>query len=112
MPLVRSPSRMLLPAICAVATAIASPACRDKPQELPEPAPTAQAMPAVAPLIYEVPGTWTKMGESTVNARRAGFKVPKAGADSEEAEVSVLFYGTGSQGDADKVFKDWFGDWD
>lgn len=85
-----------------------APACRDKPQELSTPVATGAAAPAVAPLVYEVPGTWTKLGESQTSSKRAGYKIPKAGADAEEAELTVLFFGTGSQGDPDKHFKEWF----
>jgi len=88
--------------------ALAAAACRDKPQEISTPAMSAAPSPAVAPLVYEVPGTWTKMGDSQSSAKRALFKVPKAGADTEDAELTTYFFGTGSQGDPDKIFKEWF----
>jgi hypothetical protein len=99
-------SRWLVPLVSALAAAV--PACRDKPQEIETPALTAAQAPAVAPLIYELPGTWTKLGETQVGSKRAGYKVPKAGADTEDAELTVFFFGTGSQGDQEKNFKEWF----
>lgn len=100
----RSRSLVLL----GFAVAAVVPGCRDKPQEISTPALTAAQTPAVAPLLYELPGTWTKLGETQVGNKRAGYKVPKAGADSEDAELVVFFFGTGSQGDQDKNFKEWF----
>jgi hypothetical protein len=98
-------TRPLVPLACLLVAAL--PACRDKPQELSTPVAASASVPAVAPLVYEVPGTWTKLGESAVSSKRAGYKVPKAGADAEDAELTVLFFGTGSQGDPDKHFKEW-----
>lgn len=109
MPPVGPRSRPLVPLIFALFAAL--PACRDKPQEIATPVASAQA-PAVAPLVYEVPGTWTKLGESQVGAKRAGYKVPRAGEDKEDAELTVFFFGTGSQGDADRSFGEWFGQFD
>lgn len=105
MPFVGPRFRPLVPLFCSVL--LGAPACRDKPQELSTPVATSAPAPAVAPLTYEVPGTWTKLGESQTGAKRAGYKVPKTGADSEDAELTVLFFGTGSQGDPDKSFKEW-----
>lgn len=109
----RPNGRTLLPAaILALASAPFVSACGDPPQELSSPVVTAAPAPVVAPLVYEVPGTWTKLGESQVNNKRAGFKIPKAGADSEEAELTVFFFGTGSLGDPDKLFKEWLDQFD
>jgi hypothetical protein len=98
-------SRPLVPLACALA--LFTPGCRDKPQELSTPVATAAPAPAVAPLVYEVPGTWTKLGEAQTGSKRAGYKIPRAGADSEDAELTVFFFGTGSQGDPEKNFKEW-----
>ena len=112
MPLVRPCLRPLARGSCALALVVALAACRDKPQEISTPTMSAAAAPAVAPLVYDVPGTWTKMSDSQVSAKRALFKVPKAGADTEDAELTVYFFGTGSQGDPDKIFKEWFDQFD
>ncbi|MBK8251168.1 MAG: hypothetical protein IPK82_00675 [Polyangiaceae bacterium] len=86
--------------------------CREKPQEVATPAATAQSAPVVPPVEVEFPGTWIKLGQSQVDNKRAGYKVPKAGADTEDAELIVLFFGTGSQGDPDKNFNDWLSQFD
>jgi hypothetical protein len=96
--------------LCALAAS--APACKDKPQELSTPVSSAPTAPAVAPLVYEVPGTWTKMGESQVGSARAGYKIPKAGADAEDGDLLIMFFGTGSQGDAEKNFKEWLDQFD
>lgn len=102
----------VLTAILPLAAALGITACGDPPQEISSPVMTAAPTPAVAPLVYEVPGTWTKLGESQVKNKRAGFKIPKAGADTEEAELTVFFFGTGSLGDPDKAFKEWLDQFD
>lgn len=68
--------------------------------------------PAVVPLTWEVPGSWTVLNGPTSGARKAGYNIPKAGDDKEDAEVSVLFYGTGALGDVEKNFSEWFTDFD
>lgn len=108
----RSNRRFLAPAAIFTLSAPFVSACGDPPQELSSPVMTAAPTPAVAPLVYDPPGTWTKLGESQVNSKRAGFKIPKAGADSEEAELTVFFFGTGSLGDADKQLGEWQGQFD
>lgn len=108
----RSSHRPLAPAAVALAAMFGTAACSDAPQELTSPVMSAAPAPAVAPLVYEVPGTWTKLGETSLGNKRAGYKVPKAGSDTEDAELTVFFYGTGSQGDPDKSFKEWFDQFD
>lgn len=115
MDLPRPSSRLVTPALLALVALLAVtavPGCKDKPQELSTPVTTAASTPAIAPLTYEIPGAWTKLGESTTGSKRAGFKIPKAGADAEDAELTVFFFGTGSQGDVDKNFKEWFDQFD
>lgn len=97
--------RPLVPVACALFAAL--PGCRDKPQEISTPAAQTAASPAVAPLAYEVPGTWTKISESSTSTKRAAYRVPKAGSDAEDAELTVYFFGTGSLGDQEKNFKEW-----
>jgi hypothetical protein len=45
-------------------------------------------------------------------ARKGGFTLPKTGDAKEDAEVSVLFYGTGALGDVEKNFGEWFKEFD
>lgn len=96
----------------ALVAALWLPACKEKPQEISTPISTAAGTPAVAPLVYELPGTWTKLGETQIGSKRAGYKVPKAGADAEDGEVTVFFFGTGSQGDPERLYKEWFEQFD
>jgi hypothetical protein len=97
----------------AIATILASlSACSRTPAE-PEPAPAAgTSAPAVTPLQWDVPGSWTVLDAPRGSRKKAVYKVPKAANDKEDVEVHVLFYGTGSQGDADKIFKEWFAQFD
>lgn len=97
---VRSPSSILA-AILFSAPA----ACSKAPAELDvRPSSTAQA-PSVAPLLWDAPGSWTKLGGS--GPTRATYRIGKVGDDKEEAEMTVLFFGTGSKGDPAPVFKEW-----
>lgn len=98
--------------VFGLALALGLTACKDKPQELSTPISTAASTPAVPPLTYEVPGTWTKLGETQTGSKRAGYKVPKAGADTEDAELTVFFFGTGSLGDPERVYQEWFDQFD
>lgn len=109
----RHPLRFLAGAVLAIGAATSAVACSDAPQEITTtPVMTGGQAPAVPPLVYELPGTWTKLGEANVGSKKAGFKVPKTGADTEDAEIVVFFFGTGSQGDPDRVFKEWFDQFD
>lgn len=100
-------------AVVLVATCLA--ACEKAPAE-PERAASGSSSsspgPAVTPLVWEVPGSWTVLSGPTSGARKAGYNIPKAGNDKEDAEVSVLFYGTGALGDAEKNFAEWFSEFD
>ena len=64
------------------------------------------------PLVYTPPATWTKTDGDDKSARRASYRVPKTGNDTEDAELLVLFYGTGSNGDRDKSWDEWFKQFD
>ena len=91
---------------------LAAAGCSKAPAE-PEPtAQTASAAPAVTPLTWDVPGTWTALPASRSGPKKAVYKVEKAGNDKEDAELDVLFFGTGAEGDPDKIFKEMFGTFD
>lgn len=100
-----TPKIAVIVALCGLA------ACSDPP---PEPAPAAprSAEPAVAPLEWTVPAAWSLSESSPTGARRAGYKVPKLGDDKEDAELLVLFFGTGANGDRDKQWDEWFAQFD
>lgn len=70
------------------------------------------AVSEVVTLKYAPPPSWTKTESSETGARRAGFKVPHVGDDKEDAEALVLFFGTGSGGERDKIWDEWFGQFD
>ena len=98
----------------AAFAAVFAPACNSSPAE-PESsaAPAESSAPAVAPLAWEAPGTWTLVTEGQRSGpKKAVYKLPKAGNDKEEAELTVFFFGTGSEGDVSKRFSEWFGEFD
>lgn len=79
----------------------------------------------VAPLVYEVPPTWTKVDKQDVviedtKKRKAVaaspvkgiYKLPKVGEDKEEAELQVMFPGLGKPGDPEPIVKDWLDSFD
>lgn len=68
--------------------------------------------PAVKPLGFTAPDTWTRTESSDTGAKRAAYRVPRVGTDTEDAELLVLFYGTGSHGDRDKAWDSWLGQFD
>ena len=70
------------------------------------------AVSGVTTLKFSPPPSWTKSESSETGARRAGFKVPHVGDDKEDGEALVLFFGTGSTGDRDKTWDEWFGQYD
>jgi len=90
----------------------ALPACSRAPAEPEQAQPAPTSEPAVAPLIWNVPGSWTTLDLPRAAARKATYKVPRAANDKEDVEVHVLFYGTGSQGDVEKRFGEWFAQFD
>jgi hypothetical protein len=108
--MLRPTPRCALAAAALIVTAI--PACSRAPAE-PEPAQAAPtSAPAVAPLQWDVPGSWTALEAPRSGPRKAAYKVPRAANDKEDVEVHVLFFGTGSQGDVEKNFKSWFEQFD
>lgn len=98
--------------VIGVGLSLGAGGCSDKPKELDSPAGPATNVGAIAPLAFEVPGAWTKMGEAQSGSVRAKYTVPKTGVDTADAEVWVYFFGTGSLGDPEKNFKEWFDQFD
>jgi hypothetical protein len=95
-----------------VGCALAAAGCNKQPPE-PEPAATSSAAPsaAVAPLTWDVPPSWNALPTPKA-PKKATYKVPPSGGDKEEAEVNVVFFGTGAEGDPDKRFKEMFAQFD
>jgi hypothetical protein len=99
----------------AALAAILLAACSHAPSEPEGPNGAPSSTPAVAPLLWDTPPSWTTV--NTPNAPRAGAKkasysVGKVGTDKEDGEVLVTFLGTGSQGDPAGSYKEWFGQFD
>ncbi len=87
--------------------------CSKAPAEPDPPPPAASAAPAVAPLTWQAPGTWTTMDvPHSPGPKKASYRIPKQGDDKEEAEVNVFFFGTGAGGDPAKNFGEWFSQFD
>jgi hypothetical protein len=87
--------------------------CSKQPAEIePPPASSGAPAPAVAPLVWDAPTSWTVVDVPKTGPRKASYKVDKVGADKEDATVDVMFFGTGAKGDVQKNFKDWFGQFD
>src|SRR5262249_31955441 len=82
--------------------------CNRVPAEPDPPPPPASSAPAVAPLHWDAPGNWTTVEPPRSGPKKAVYKIPKTGDDKEEAEAHVLFFGTGAEGDSEKIFKEMF----
>ncbi|WP_437594611.1 hypothetical protein [Sorangium sp. So ce1000] len=86
-------------------------ACSRTPAE-PEPPPAVSSAPAVAPLAWDVPGSWAALDVPRAGPSKAVYKVPRAANDKEDAEVQVLSFGLGNKGDVDARFREWFAQFD
>lgn len=87
-------------------------ACRKTPAE-PEGNEKSSGEPIIKPLQWQAPGTWTVVLEGTRSGVQKGaYKVPTVGADKEEPQLQILFYGTGSEGDSEKRLSEFLGDFD
>jgi hypothetical protein len=105
-----SRSRALLgTSVGLLALALAT-GCSKTPAE-PEPSAAASASETtVAPLAFEVPGVWTELPAPRGGGpKKAVYKVPKTGDDKEDAELDVVFFGTGAEGDETRRFGEMFG---
>jgi hypothetical protein len=111
-PAVTSPSAALFARGASLLLALALAACSRAPAEPDPPPPAASSAPAVAPLRWDVPGSWTTLEVPRSGPQKAAYKAPRAANDKEDAEVQVLFHGTGSQGDVEKRFGEWFKQFD
>jgi hypothetical protein len=108
---VTSPSTCSHVARFALPVALA--ACSKQPAEIaPEAKASSEAVPAIAPLLWDAPSLFTRVDPPKNGPRKAAYKVDKAGADKEETTVDVLFFGTGAKGDVEANFKEWFAQFD
>jgi hypothetical protein len=107
--ILRSSTRRAAFLACALCAPLV--ACDKAPSE-PEARARASAEPLVAPLAWTTPAGFVELTRSQVGATRASYRVPRVGDDTEDAELLVLFYGTGSNGDRDKVWSEWFSQFD
>ncbi len=95
--------------------ALATPACNHAASEPEGSPPPASSTPALAPVVWDTPGSWTTINAPSATRsgpKKASYNVPKAGNDKEEAEVLVTFNGTGDKGDPAKTYKEWFDQFD
>ncbi|WP_437805069.1 hypothetical protein [Sorangium sp. So ce1078] len=95
----------------AAMLALAVSACSRTAAE-PEPAPAVSGAPAVAPLAWDVPGSWAALEAPRAGPRKALYRVPRAANDKDDVEVQVLSYGLGSKGDVEANFREWFAQFD
>ena len=65
----------------------------------------------VTPLGWDVPAAWTVLPVAT-GSTKASYRTEPVGNDKESADVTVLFFGTGSRSESEPVFKEWFNDFD
>ncbi|MEJ7731360.1 MAG: hypothetical protein WKG00_19360 [Polyangiaceae bacterium] len=102
-----SSARRVAPALLGLLLA----ACSKSPSEPEPPAAASAHEPAFAPLVWDAPPTWTLLPGAKA-PKKATYKVPATGGDKEDAEVNVVFFGTGAEGDPERRFKEMFGQFD
>lgn len=106
------PSTSIMVSRYATLLVLSLAACSKSPAE-PDPPPSAgPATTTIAPLTWTAPAAWTVQDPPKSGPKKAAYKVTKAGDDKEEADIEVLFYGTGAAGDPEKRFKEWFEQFD
>ncbi|MFO0755382.1 MAG: hypothetical protein U0359_02760 [Byssovorax sp.] len=106
-----TPSRSIAALACLAALTPLTSACSKTPSE-PEPSAAVSAAPALAPLVWDAPGTWTVLTVPKNVPKKASYQIEKAGNDKEGGEAHVFFLGTGEKGNVEKGFKEWFDQFD
>jgi len=82
----------------------------DEPEGVTRSAASAKA--PYEPLRWTPPGMWTVKESSTSGQRRAVYRVTPVGDDKDEAEIMVMHFGTGSQGDVEANYAQWYKQFD
>jgi hypothetical protein len=100
------------PLLLAAASFLALAACNRAPAEPDGQTASSTPSPAVSPLLWDAPSTWSHADVPGGSPRKAAYRVPPAGNDTAEGEAEVQFFGTGAAGDPAAVFKEWFDQFD
>jgi len=66
---------------------------------------------AYEPLSWAPSAVWT-VKESGSGERKAVYRVAPVGDDKDEAEIMVMHFGTGSQGDVEASYAQWYAQFD
>lgn len=61
-----------------------------------------------AGLRYTVPAAWTRVPAPS-DMRAAQYRIPKTGADAEDGELVLFFFGKGQGGGAEQNLDRWYG---
>lgn len=79
--------------VTVVNTLAVATGCSRAPAELDPPPSTTNVSttPAVAPLQWTVPGSWTTLDVPRSGNQKAAYRIPQVGNDKEEATVEVFF---------------------
>lgn len=98
----------------SVCAALALLSCSDQPSE---PTPPARGSAESTPedthkIAWDVPPSWTLTESAEKGPRRAGYAVPRVGNDTEDAELLVLFFGTGKGSERDDQWTSWLEQFD
>lgn len=96
-------TRLALPCLLALC-ALACSKAPAEPTGTQRPSPTV----SVAPLEYQVPGSWTLRERPRTGPRKAVYAIPRTGSDKEDAELTVAYFGTGSEGDPERRFREMY----
>lgn len=110
----RTPLALDLGSRLSLCAALALFSCSDQPSE---PTPEARSSSGSASdetpkIAWEVPPSWTLTESTEQGPRRAGYAVPRVGNDTEDAELLVLFFGTGKGSARDDQWSSWLEQFD
>lgn len=92
-----------------LAGSLAGASCDEKPPE-PQTVRTAEA--TIATPTFDVPAGWSLDHSAERGDLRARYRIGRTGGDGEDVEMTVGFYGTGANGNPDKVLPRWWKEFD